>query len=337
MQLKSLGILMVSGCMLLVSCGAQMGSYSETDGLYYDPNKDIIPEPNYTYISPGSEDTFIEQEEDSQGIIEQNLQNQIENQNRYNNWNGASQSDWGSYAGTESNYYMNNWGWGMGSGFGWGFNNPWMWGNRWGMGAGFGWGWNDPFMWGNGWGMNFGFGWNDPWMWGGRWGMGMGFGWGGPYMGYNPYWDFYGWGYPGYFGRPYNYKRSGSDQINRGNNGFQPNSNVGNRGFNSILPKNSSPSVNGNSYNSVNKGFRRGSFGTPSSVTPNNRPSGNSNSGFRRSGNMAPVPQQPSSTPPPKNEGFRNNSSGSGGFGGGNSGNSGGGRSSGGGFRGGFR
>ena len=41
---KSKGILAVSGGLLLVSCGAQMGGYTETDGVYYDPNKDVIPE-----------------------------------------------------------------------------------------------------------------------------------------------------------------------------------------------------------------------------------------------------------------------------------------------------
>ena len=42
--LKSKGILAVSGGLLLMSCGAQMGGYSETDGVYYDPNKDTLPE-----------------------------------------------------------------------------------------------------------------------------------------------------------------------------------------------------------------------------------------------------------------------------------------------------
>jgi hypothetical protein len=43
-MLKSKGILAISGGLLLVSCGAQMGGYSETDGVYYDPNKDTLPE-----------------------------------------------------------------------------------------------------------------------------------------------------------------------------------------------------------------------------------------------------------------------------------------------------
>ena len=40
---KSKGVLAVSGGLLLISCGAQMGGYTETDGIYYDPNKDVIP------------------------------------------------------------------------------------------------------------------------------------------------------------------------------------------------------------------------------------------------------------------------------------------------------
>ena len=43
-SLKSKWILGISTGMLLVSCGAQMGSYTETDGVYYDPKKDVIPE-----------------------------------------------------------------------------------------------------------------------------------------------------------------------------------------------------------------------------------------------------------------------------------------------------
>ena len=48
-MLKSKGILAISGGLLLVSCGAQMGGYSETDGVYYDPNKDTLPEAEHRH------------------------------------------------------------------------------------------------------------------------------------------------------------------------------------------------------------------------------------------------------------------------------------------------
>lgn len=322
MKLRSKGILVLSGALLLVSCGAQMGIYTETDGIYYDPKKDIIPERSYAYYESTAGDTWGEEAQEP-GIIEQNRQNELQNRNRYNSWSGVSQSDWGTFAGTESSFNSwNNWGWG---GFGWGWNDPWMWGGRWGMGLGFGWGWNDPWMWGNRWGMGLGWGWNS-WNWG--WGWNAGWGFGGPW--FNPYWDF-GWGNPWFFGRPVNYKRSGPDMINRGNSGFSNNSNF-NRGFNGVNPQDNRP-YNVNSANS--NGFRRSGFGAPSSVSPNPALNSSSNSGFRRS-NYTPS----SNYSTPRNESFRNNAPS--GFGSGSSGSSGGFRggssgSSGGGFRGGFR
>ena len=41
--LKSNGLLAVAGGLLLMSCGSQMG-YTETDGVYYDPSRDTLPE-----------------------------------------------------------------------------------------------------------------------------------------------------------------------------------------------------------------------------------------------------------------------------------------------------
>ena len=42
--LKAKVVLAVAGGLILLSCGSQMGGYSETDGVYYDPNKDTLPE-----------------------------------------------------------------------------------------------------------------------------------------------------------------------------------------------------------------------------------------------------------------------------------------------------
>ena len=44
---KSKAVLAVSAGLVAVSCGTQMGGYSETDGVYYDPNRDTLPE-DYT-------------------------------------------------------------------------------------------------------------------------------------------------------------------------------------------------------------------------------------------------------------------------------------------------
>ena len=41
--LKSNAVLAILGGLILSSCGATMGGYSETDGVYYDPNTDTIP------------------------------------------------------------------------------------------------------------------------------------------------------------------------------------------------------------------------------------------------------------------------------------------------------
>lgn len=308
---KSKGVLAASGGLLLISCGAQMGGYTETDGVYYDPNKDVIP------VSVTIQDDNVVGEDysytdNSTSIIEQNQQNLQAQKNKYQDWNNTSQSDWGQFAGTETNY--NSWGWNGGM---------WGWGNPWGMGFG----WNS-WNWGLGWNSWYP-GWSMGWNGGFGWGWNAGWNWGYPWYGYNPYWDpfwggyYPGWGagYPGYWGRPANFKRSGADSIVRNNNSFNNN---GNRnGFTRPAPSN-----NTNNQNSINNsGFRKTGFGTPNS----NRPSNNQtqpNRSFRRTENNTPS-QQPSYSPP-RNDGFRN----SGGFGGGSS--SGGGmRSSGGG--GGFR
>lgn len=193
---KSKGVLAVSGGLLLISCGAQMGGYTETDGVYYDPNKDVIP------VGVTMQDTNAVGEDysytdNSESIIEQNQQNIQAQKNKYQDWSDGSQSDWGNYAGSETNYYSNNWGWGYP--YGWG--GYYGWGSGWNIGLG--WGWNSWYPgWSMGWSGGYGWGWNAGWNWGNPW------------YGYNPYWGSYygggyypgywGWGngYSGYWGRP---------------------------------------------------------------------------------------------------------------------------------------
>ena len=43
-SIKKQALFLAAGSFILVSCGTQMGGYSETDGVYYDPNKDTLPE-----------------------------------------------------------------------------------------------------------------------------------------------------------------------------------------------------------------------------------------------------------------------------------------------------
>ena len=312
--LKSKGVLAISGSVLLVSCGAQMGGYTETDGVYYDPNKDVIPE-GIVMQEPGQNvvDEPYNYQSDSVSIIEQNKQNQLAQQNKYRNWsnNNNSQSDWGSYAGTEQNIYYNNYNWGY----------PYY---GWSLGFSFGSSWGYNPYWGNYyWGGYYPgyYGYYSPWNYNSY------YPYYGGYYGYNPYYygGYYGNYYGGgYYGNRYNYKRSGADAINRGNNTNNSGFNTGNgNGF----ERNSS---NQNSVN--NNGFRRSGFGTPNN---NNSSNQQQNGGFRRT--ESTPSQQPSYTPQ-RNDSFRNSGgsfrSSGGGFGGGSS--SGGGmRSSGGG--GGFR
>ena len=319
--LKSKGILAVSGGLLLVSCGSQIGGYSETDGAYYDPNKDTIPQG--IVMNDGNQmGDFYEYEKDTIGIIEQNAQTQKMQKEKYNNWGKTnnSTSDWGTYAGSQTNYYGGGYGWGypyyggMYGGYGFGINSY------------FGYGWNPR--------ISIGFSWGSPWSYYGYdpyWGYGGYNSWG---YGYNPYWG-YGynpyWGYGGYYspyyygrgynnlyygyGRNYNYRRSGADSVYRGNsmnNGGNFNRSSGtNRGYDQAR--------------SSNGGFRNSGYGRP----------GNSDSNW---GNRTQQPQQ-NNTWRNDNGGFQrqNNNGGfrSGGFGNGNSSSGGGFRSSGGGHSGG--
>lgn len=73
--LRTKVVLGVAAGLLLVSCGSQMGGYTETDGVYYDPNKDVIPE-GIVMPEPNQVDEVYAYESDSASIIKQNQLNQ---------------------------------------------------------------------------------------------------------------------------------------------------------------------------------------------------------------------------------------------------------------------
>lgn len=134
-MLKSKGILAISGGLLLVSCGAQMGGYSETDGVYYDPNKDTLPEGviiNERGNRVGDDYNYYQDDTNVVQNAEMNSrEGRYEDWNNYN-WNStATDSDWGNFAGSQTNYYDSSWGspWGMYGGY-----SPWGWGGGWGLG-----------------------------------------------------------------------------------------------------------------------------------------------------------------------------------------------------------
>lgn len=175
--LKSKVLLAFSASFMLSSCVVYTGGYSETDGVYYDPNTDVLPQAH-----TGSHENQVGgyyNYSPNVGIIEQSKKNQTEWDYRYQNgnWtNGQSaNSDWGIYSGTEVNYY--NLGW----------NHYWGWGIPLGHGSRFGYGWGLGYYgWGDAWG------WHHPYWGYGSWGM------------YYPYWGWRGYGYWGY-GMPYYY------------------------------------------------------------------------------------------------------------------------------------
>lgn len=307
-KLVSKAVLALSGGLLLVSCGAHVGGYSETDGVYYDPNTDTLPEGVIVQSERNRVGEYYDYNEG--GVIANSKQHQYEQENKYSQWN-STDSDWGAYAGNETNFYNDYWGGYWGSP--WGYYSP-FWGSGFGMGLNWGWGsWHgySPYM---------------SWGWGGYH----------PYMfGYSPFWGYYSpysfgynpyyYGYnPYYYGSyyPYRYQRSGT---------------VG-RGFNSYM-NNGSPFQN--KTGNVN-GFRNGTATqNPSSVRGFGNQTPNTQSGTiaprprYRNPNVDTQPQSRPRTPNydmqqsrPSNGGFRND----GGFRGNNgSFNSG---SSGGGFRG---
>lgn len=246
--LKSRTVLAVSGGMLLVSCGTQMGGYTETDGVYYDPDKDTLPVG--VVMNEGNQVDEYYDYQDSASIIEKSQHNQQSRDNRYrnDNWTDetATSSDWGTYAGSETNYYNDYWG----HPFGFGFYPRFGWGGYYGMGMGFGWG--------NSWFGSF----YDPWFYGSYYSPFYG-----GFYGFNPYYGYYspfyagygpyGYGYGSYYNYPNYYappRRSrgangiSTDGINRmpqQNSGFRTaNGNV-NRNMQNSTPQNSQPRIRG--------------------------------------------------------------------------------------------
>lgn len=316
--LKSKMFLAFSGSMLLVSCGVYTGGYSETDGVYYDPNTDTLPVGVVTNDYGNRVGEYYDYQEQSAGIIQRSQQNEKEYNNRYynENWSNAdnTSSDWGTYSGSETRY--NTWGYGYYPyGYGLGFYSPYrMWG---GFGMGYG--------------LSLGFGWGSPWGWGydpfysfSPWGWGYGsmYGWGYNPWGwnrfYNPYYGYYGGYYSPYYGGGYyNYNRvpmrkSGADgsYLNSGNSGRMPST--------SRTPSNAGARVGNNTYRTP--GFRT------ESSQPNR--TGSYNSSTQR---QYQQPRMESRSY--DNRSFQNNSYNSGGFRSGGSSGFGGGSVGGGGMR----
>lgn len=159
--LKSKGILAISGGLLAVSCGTQVSAYSETDGVYYDPNRDTMPE---VVASRGNQVGDVYEYNDAD-IYDNVPYGNYDKKHKVWHDNGASASDWGNYAGTETFYSS----------------------------------WGDPFYgyfspyWGSSFGMSFG--WGSPW-------YGYGYS---PYGLYSGYYGYYSPFYSGYYGSMFNY------------------------------------------------------------------------------------------------------------------------------------
>lgn len=311
---KSKALMLIASSSLLSSCVIYTGGYSETDGVYYDPNRDSLPAGTYSNGS-NQVDGYYNYQDTYPSIYDNNQQNIQDQQSRYTL---RSDSDWGNFTGTETNYSsFNNWGyggWGMGFGWGGGFGG-------WGY-PGYGmYGWNSPF---NSWGWGMGFGWGNsfysPWGWGGGfydpfWGAGYGYG---------------GWGHGFYGGNTYiNYGRSGANggrlngmisQNRLGNRtagrfsginstGFRPNRDI----RNDIGTRNSGMSTQNNGFRNSNNGMRNfpndGGMRTggirqnyPNNGNIRNTPNYPNNGGIRS------TPNNGGTRTSPNNNGFRNDS-----------------------------
>ncbi len=279
-MLRSKGILAISSALLLVSCGVYTGGYSETDGVYYDPNRDTLPEG--VAMNGGNQ---VGQYYDYQNNDYPLEQSDVV-YDRYKGWNGISNSnlqypssDWGDYTGTETNYYDNGWYGGYG-----------YWGSPWG--------WNS---FGPSWGWNVGFGWGSPYGWYGGYSpyWNYGWGWGNPYyswygLGYNPYYwggGYYAnhWGYNSYNAPKLINRRSSANgrfgTVNGrsyGNSGFRNNTTTRSGGSNSGFRNQNGY---GNTRNTtVPRNTTRTRDYTPQRSQPNYSTPRNDGGGFRSSG-----------------------------------------------------
>ena len=307
--LKSNAVLAVLGGLLLSSCGATMGGYSETDGVYYDPNSDTIPVG--VVMNSGNQ---VGEYYDYQQMDDQNIY--LNSENRNQSWQESQNSDWGDFTGTET-YYNDSWGYPYGYSSGFGYGLSFGFGSSWGYG-----GYYNP------WGFMynpFG-GYYSPYS--GYYNQFYGYN---PYYGYSPYgynpygyYSPYGYGY-GYGGHnsynapAFNSKRSGAD-----GSGFRPNtsavrsSNNQNSGFRNgstrnNTPQNSIPRYNTQQNNSQPRyrtspqsngpTYRQSTTPrqntTPRQSTPNYNQQSRSNSndnGFRSGGNSGTSSSNSSST-----------------------------------------
>lgn len=312
--LTSKGILAVSGGLLMMSCGSQTPGYSETDGVYYDPNKDTLPQG--TVMDSGNRVGDYYDYQDSTSVIEKSRHNEMSKNNRYrnNNWNDdrATSSDWGTYAGSETNIYND---WGYPYGYGYGFYPRFGWGSYYGMNFGWGYPWYSSFY-------DWGFGGYYSLWYSGYYGYNPYYGYYSPYYYgsyYNPY-GYYPYGYGSYYNNPYYYAprraRGAENGLNPGSGRMQPqNSGFRNEGRvapnRDYTPQNAQPRIRGTQE--PRQSYPREMQQQQSE--PRYRNDGFRNDGFR-------------------NDGFRSGGSDSGfrsgGFNSGSSGNSGGGMRSGG-------
>ncbi len=282
--LRSNLVLAISAAAVLVSCTIQTGGYTDTDGIYYDPNRDTLPEGAMVANSGNTVGNYYDYQNTYYPTSDQN---QIVYE-KYKDWDGNSSnytnSDWGNYTGSETNYFSSSWGYPY---YGWG--NPY---SSFGIGFGFGWGswgWYNPYYsWNMGW-----YGGYSPWYGGyySPWYGGFYSPWygGGYYGGYYPYYN------NKYYGNSYNapgFKRSGAV-----GNGFRSVANGGRIQTN--LGMTGTRSQSGTRLgNQGNGGFRNNTGVQP-------RPTFNNNGGRYQN---TPRPQQPNYN----NDGYRGNSNGGG-------------------------
>lgn len=271
----------IAGCLVLSSCGAAyMGGYSETDGVYYDPSRDTLPQGMMTHAGNQIGDYY-----DYQHTDEQNPYLNAENRNQ--NWRDAQSSDWGNYTGTDT-YYSDSWGspYGFYSGFGFGMSYGFGFGgyyNPWSIGYSPFYGYYNPYF-----GSYYGY---SPY----------------GYYGYSPYGYYspYSYGYYAPYGNGYGFnsynapgfinKRSGSaggfrangtnsNTVRNQNAGFRNDSRTYERGINSQRPyQNTTPQPR---YRTTpqNTTPRQNSMprqSTPNYEQPRYRGNSNSDSGFR--------------------------------------------------------
>ena len=307
--LKSKGILAGMSGLILVSC-VPMGGYTETDGVYYDPNRDTLPEGTMTNSGTRVGDYYDYQATETDNRY-------LNSDNRNQNWNDNQESDWGAFTGTETYYSDNSWGSPFGFYSGFGFGMGFGWGSPWGFGGMYNpWGYNP---WGfNSWYGHYSpyYGYYNPWAYNGYYGGNYGY----PYA--------YGTGFNSYNGG-FRYKRSGNDgafrnTLRNSNSNFRNTNNSGFRNTNS----NNNPRFNNQNNPRFNN--QSGNFNNQSGIR-NNSNSNPRQQNFPRQNTTrqnAPTYQQP--TRSNDGGGFRSGGSG-GGFNSGGSSSSGSTRSSGGG------